>query len=60
VSFTYNGGVGWLKSSTLLNVLNAGDYSAVPAQMKEWVFGDGKKLPGLVTRRGAEAKMFAG
>jgi lysozyme len=60
VSFTYNEGAGRLQTSTLLMVLNAGDYAAVPAEFKEWVFGGGKKLPGLVTRRAAEAAMFLG
>jgi lysozyme len=60
VSFTYNEGAGRLQSSTLLKVLNAGDYAAVPAQLMEWVYGGGVKLPGLVTRRAAEAAMFVG
>jgi lysozyme len=58
VSFTYNEGAGRLQSSTLLKVLNAGDYAAVPAEFIKWVFGGGVKLPGLVTRRSAEAAMF--
>jgi hypothetical protein len=41
-----------------IKVLNAGDYAAVPAEFMKWVFGGGKKLPGLVTRRTAEAAMF--
>lgn len=60
VSWTYNEGSGRLQTSTLLKVLNAGDYAAVPAQLMEWVFGGGVKLPGLVTRRAAEAALFAG
>jgi lysozyme len=58
-SFVYNEGAGRLQTSTLLKLLNAGDYAAVPAQLMEWVFGGGKKLPGLVTRREAEAALFA-
>lgn len=57
-SFVYNEGAGRLQSSTLLKVLNAGNYGAVPAELSKWVFGGGKKLPGLVTRRAAEAAML--
>jgi lysozyme len=58
VSFTYNEGAGRLQSSTLLKDLNAGNYAAVPAEFMKWVFGGGVKLPGLVTRRRAECKLF--
>ena len=58
VSFTYNEGAGRLQSSTLLKDLNASDFGSVPAQLEEWVYGGGMKLPGLVQRRAAEAFMF--
>jgi lysozyme len=58
VSFTYNEGAGRLQSSTLLKDLNAKEYGAVPGQLAEWVYGGGVKLPGLVTRRAAEARSF--
>jgi GH24 family phage-related lysozyme (muramidase) len=58
VSFTYNEGAGRFRTSTLLKVMNAGYYPAVPAEFIKWVFGGGVKLPGLVTRRSAEAAMF--
>jgi lysozyme len=60
VSFTYNEGAGRLQTSTLLKVLNAGDYAVAPAEFMKWVFGGGVKLPGLVTRREAEVALFAG
>jgi lysozyme len=44
----------------LLKELNAGNYATVPAELMEWVFGGGKKLPGLVMRREAEAAIFVG
>jgi lysozyme len=50
VSFTYNEGAGRLQTSTLLKDLNGGNYAAVPAQLMEWVYGGGVKLPGLATR----------
>lgn len=59
VSFSYNVGTGALRRSTLLRVLNAGDYGAVPAQLARWTHGGGKVLPGLVKRRAAEAKMWS-
>ena len=36
VSWTYNLGPTNLRSSTMLKVLNAGEYDEVPAQLKRW------------------------
>jgi hypothetical protein len=47
-----------LQTLTLLKVLNVGDYAQVLVELMDWVFGGGKKLPGLVTRRTAEAALF--
>lgn len=47
-------------SSTLLKLLNAADYDAVPAQFLRWDKGPNGPLPGLTARRKAEADMFAG
>ena len=60
VSWVYNLGGGNLKASTLLKVLNAGDYDGVPAQMMRWNKAGGKVLEGLTRRRQAEADMFSG
>ena len=59
VSWVYNIGGGNLKASTLLKVLNAGDYAGVPAQMMRWNKAGGKVLEGLTRRRQAEADLFA-
>lgn len=59
VSFAYNVGVGALKDSTLLRLLNAADYSGAAAQFARWNKGGGKVLPGLVKRRAAEAALFS-
>ena len=59
VSWVYNLGVGNLKASTLLKVLNAGDYAGVPAQMMRWNKAGGKVLEGPTRRRQAEADLFA-
>jgi GH24 family phage-related lysozyme (muramidase) len=58
VSFVFNVGVGAFMESTLLRKLNAGDYESVPSELRKWVNAGGQRLPGLVTRREAEAKMF--
>jgi len=59
VSWVYNLGAGNLKASTLLKVLNAGDYAGVPEQMLRWNKAGGKVLEGLTRRRQAEADLFA-
>ena len=58
VSWVYNLGVGNLKASTLLKVLNAGNYAGVPEQMLRWNKAGGKVLEGLTRRRQAEADLF--
>ena len=60
VCWVYNLGVGSLRSSTMLTVLNDGDYKGVPAQIKRWNRAGGKVLDGLIRRRNAEAAMFNG
>ena len=60
VSWTYNLGPTNLNSSTMLKVLNAGQYDEVPAQMKRWNKAGGKVLEGLIRRREAEALLFEG
>mgnify|MGYP006164041645 FL=1 len=59
VSWVYNLGNGNLNASTLLKVLNSGDYAGVPAQMMRWNKAGGKVLEGLTRRRQAEADLFA-
>jgi|TARA_R100001377_G_scaffold46073_1_gene26442 lysozyme len=60
VSWTYNLGPTNLLSSTMLKVLNAGEYDEVPAQLKRWNKANGKVLEGLIRRREAEALLFEG
>jgi GH24 family phage-related lysozyme (muramidase) len=60
VSFTYNVGSGALQSSTLLRLLNQGDYQGAADQLLRWNKGDGVELPGLTRRRKAERAMFLG
>lgn len=58
VSWTYNLGPTNLKQSTMLKVLNEGNYDEVPEQIKRWNKARGQVLNGLVRRREAEAEMF--
>tara|TARA_X000001388_G_C2225841_1_gene121090 strand:+ start:819 stop:1244 length:426 start_codon:yes stop_codon:yes gene_type:complete len=58
VSWVYNLGSSNLQASTLLKVLNAGDYAGVPAQILRWNKAGGKVLEGLTRRRQAEADLF--
>lgn len=60
VSWVYNLGPSNLKSSTLLKVLNSGEYKSVPEQIKRWNKAGGKVLEGLTRRRQAEALLFEG
>jgi lysozyme len=59
VSWVYNLGSGNLNTSTLLKVLNSGDYAGVPEQMLRWNKAGGRVLEGLTRRRQAEADLFA-
>jgi lysozyme len=58
VSWVYNLGSSNLQASTLLKVLNAGDYDNVPEQIMRWNKAGGKALEGLTRRRQAEADLF--
>ena len=58
--FVFNLGAGRLRESTLLRLLNAGQYAAAAEQFHLWVMAGGHPLPGLVTRRAAERAMFEG
>lgn len=60
VSFTFNLGEGQVSASTLRRLHNAGDYAGAAEQFGRWVFDNGVKLKGLVTRRAAEAVLYRG
>jgi len=55
VDFTFNLGAGRLQTSTLRRRINQRDWAASATEVQRWVYGGGKVLPGLVTRRAAEA-----
>lgn len=69
MSFTYNVGIGWTTyknedgtwcklKTLLLSDPSAWTEEAVKAALGTWVNAGGVQLPGLVTRRAAEAKLF--
>ncbi|AOI76046.1 lysozyme [Burkholderia sp. NRF60-BP8] len=58
VSFTENEGAAAFDRSTLLRLLNEGNYSGAASQFSSWVYQAGQILPGLVSRRKQEAALF--
>jgi lysozyme len=56
--FCFNLGVGRLQTSTLKRRINQEDWPEVKNELLKWVFGGGKKLPGLVKRRLVEASFI--
>ena len=59
VSFAYNCGSANLKQSTLLRLVNAGDFTAASGEFAKWNKSGGKVLAGLTRRRAAEATLFS-
>ncbi|ENW93323.1 hypothetical protein F904_01447 [Acinetobacter dispersus] len=58
VSLTYNIGENAFKSSTLLKMLNVGNYQGAADQFLVWNKSNGQVLNGLVRRRKAERELF--
>ena len=58
VAWTFNLGVGNLRSSTMLKELNNSKFDKVPSEMKRWNKAGGKTLDGLIRRREAESLLF--
>jgi len=52
--FCYNLGTTRYKASTLRKRVNAEDWEGAAVELRKWVFGGGKRLPGLVARRESE------
>ena len=57
-SFAFNLGEAALQGSTLLRLLNQGDYENAANQFLLWTYADGKEFAGLVRRRQAERSLF--
>ena len=58
VSLTYNIGAGAFKNSTLLKLLNQGDYAGASNQFDVWIKAGGQTVQGLVNRRAVEKSYF--
>ena len=56
--FCYNLGTGRLQTSTLRRKVNSQDWTGAREQIRKWVRGGGRILPGLVARREAEAALL--
>lgn len=57
--FAYNLGATRLAGSTLRRKINAGDIEGAKVELRKWVRGGGRILPGLVLRRNTEAAMLS-
>lgn len=60
VDLAYNIGRSQFLSSTLLRLLNAGDYSGAAAQFGQWIHSSGHVNNALVARRQTDETLFTG
>ena len=58
VDFTFNLGAGRLQVSTLRRRVNQRDWQGAAQELRRWVYGGGRVLPGLVLRREAELNLL--
>lgn len=58
ISFVFNVGKQAFADSTMLKLLNQGNYVAAANQFTRWIHAGGKVMPGLVKRRNAEKQLF--
>lgn len=58
VDFTFNLGAGRLQTSTLRRRINQRDWPGSVRELRRWVYGGGRVLPGLVVRRAEEASLL--
>ncbi|AOS78338.1 glycoside hydrolase [Hydrogenophaga sp. PBC] len=59
VDFTFNLGAGRLQTSSLRRRINQRDWPAAVQELRRWIHGGGKVLPGLITRRAAEVELVS-
>lgn len=60
VAWAYNVGLENARASTLMRLLNDGDYDGAAAQFPRWNRAGGQVLAGLTRRRAAERALFLG
>jgi lysozyme len=58
VDFTFNCGAGNFDHSTLLSLVNKGDFMHAANEFEKWDKAGGKVVAGLLRRRKAEAEIF--
>jgi lysozyme len=58
VDFTFNLGAGRLQTSTLRRRINQRDWTGASTELRRWIYGGGKVLPGLQARRSAEVHLI--
>ena len=58
VDFTFNLGAGRLQTSTLRRRINQGDWVSAREELRRWVYGAGRALPGLASRREFEVALL--
>jgi lysozyme len=59
VSLAYNIGLTAFKNSTLLKLVNENPNNpSIQTEFMKWVYSNGKKVQGLVTRRTTESKLY--
>ena len=58
VDFTFNLGAGRLQTSTLRLRVNRRQWNEAARELRRWVYGGGRVLPGLVARREAEVRLL--
>ena len=58
VDFTFNLGAGRLQASTLRRRINQRDWLQAANELRRWIYGGGRPLPGLINRRNHEAALL--
>ena len=56
--FCFNLGAGRYRASTLRRRVNDGDWAGARTELGKWVWGGGRRLPGLVLRRQVESQLL--
>ena len=59
VDFTFNLGAGRLQTSTLRRRINQREWLLAGQELRRWVYGGGRILPGLVARREDEVRLLS-
>lgn len=57
VSVTFRAGCGNMRNSTMFSLFRSGDLKAACDQFPRWVWGGGRKLPGLIARASKEHEL---